>query len=249
MTTILDIEQSIDEINKNKKEIVKTYRKQLLLSMLSMKNNSGFQDALKEYKQAYLEEYSKYIEYFEFLKRYYYSTKSTELIKVLRTLQFDFHDAYTYYLLLSEFDSYINPNRVDIAHVDITQDQQLSDEIKGLTISQADIDKFFNYSEELFYAKEKTKFLNGNGDNSFYGVYLKTDDDYLRSMLVRVPKIINLETAKIMVNSYQHVHDLCPYIGEQLPTEPEKMNELFGKIRKRGEISVNRFVTRCVRNK
>ena len=245
MTTILDIDQLIDETNKDKKELLKKYRKYLLQSIFMKGNNKNYQDALKEYKQLYLSENSKYLEYLEFLRKNFYSINREELAKVLTKLEFDCKDAYTYYLLLGELESFLYPDRIVETYTDISKNQQLADEIKGLAVCQGDIDKFFGYSEALFFAKEKTRVLNAGDDLSYYGVYPRVDDNILRTLFIKVPSITNLQSALINVHELQHAIELYDMIGHEYNDTPEFCEER----EKNAKAAEKRFLNQCIRNK
>ncbi len=91
--------------------------------------------------------------------------------------------------------------------------------ILGLTLTEKDLEAYYQSEVAWEYLKGQTKILPGKLEDtkSYFGCYPQIEKNLLMEIKICVPPITNLESMKINVHEYKHGIDLYPYLGKSYP--------------------------------
>ena len=201
-------------------ELLKKYRKNAIHSFFKGRYDDQYKETLHYYRDRYLVELDCYKELLILLKGYYFSTKRKAAEKLIDKVISRYQDTYDYYNTIADMNV-VQHEMYGMPHIEVEKDQDLIDEVYGITLSNLDIFNYFRFHEGVNFVKEHTHIFEAGDDLSWYGVFPKIEKGILRSYKIIVPKVMDFQTAKVNIHEYKHGLDLYDLIGQQYPDTDE----------------------------
>ena len=211
--------------------LVKSYIEDVITALINRYFKISEIKELIGYLADYKEELEHEIYYLNYILDNIDKINEEALEKVLALIDKVNEATYNYYDGLG--DQYVSKTYTfsPIYHLNrrypkFSHNEQLIDEIKGLTLTETDIDNYFNHCTPYLYLKGRTKAMYSD-DKSFYGVFTEMSNGKITGINVFVPKVVDLGTALVNVHEFKHGIDLYKYIGQVEP--PFEDFELMAK--------------------
>ena len=218
----------------NKKTIKANYEEYIMMLLEYLKlyfkvitngNNSKLKSILIEKIKEYKSIISLENKYLRYLDKYEKVINENEYRNVLEVLDELNGKTYTYYdNILEEVDIAFGLKREGNIiskrnFKTLVEEEELRDEIIGLTLTENDLYKYYSDVECIDYLKTKTKVLNVSVNDAicFSGCFTILDNDKLSDIKICVPKIYNLKSMLINIHEYHHGIMLYDYIGHEIP--------------------------------
>lgn len=205
--------------------LLKDYLKVCVQSWYSGIGDKQKRRELLLYLNEYQENFIIENDYIDFISRNLKGMNENELNKIMDKIDELNKKTLLYY------DSILHQYEVDMTlgmtrgimpkkdFLHFNQNEQLYNEIIGLTLSKKDLYRYYENIEDFNYVIAKTTFLDIDTEKGmpFFGCYPKIEDGIITDIKIYVPEIYNLKSMLINIHEFNHGLLLYLYINKEYP--------------------------------